>query len=143
MRSTRRPTTGSRIFVISECRTTLRSLRSSSRALLRLTSPPASPGPTSVLSPHPSPRLELQPPQTQRVRCFESPLKAHSVTLTSFRSGSTIIAQITATTRSRPTTFPSLFGLVGGASSLKSELLELSVMVMSGVAGAWAVMRMV
>ncbi len=55
-------------------------------------------------------------------------------------NGETITNAITATTRGRPTTFPSLFGLSSAASQM-TEIVELSVLVASGVAGALAVMR--
>lgn len=55
-------------------------------------------------------------------------------------NGETITNAITATTRGRPTTFPSLFGLSSAASQV-TEMIELSVMVASGLAGALAVMR--
>jgi len=55
-------------------------------------------------------------------------------------AGEIITNAITATTRGRPTTFPSLFGLSSAASQL-TEMIELSILVASGLAGALAVMR--
>lgn len=57
-----------------------------------------------------------------------------------YSNGETITNAITATTRGRPTTFPSLFGLSSAASQV-TEMIELSVLVASGLAGALAVMR--
>lgn len=55
-------------------------------------------------------------------------------------AGETISQAITATTRGRPTSFPSLFGLQSAASQM-AEVIELSVLVASGAVGALAVMR--
>ncbi|GAA6007504.1 uncharacterized protein JCM10292_003907, partial [Rhodotorula paludigena] len=55
-------------------------------------------------------------------------------------AGSSIIQAITATTRPRPTTFPSLFGSTSDGTQ-RAEWAELGILVASGVLGAWAVMR--
>jgi hypothetical protein len=57
-------------------------------------------------------------------------------------AGSTIVQAITATTRARPTTFPALFGTTSDGTQ-RAEYIELGVLLFSGIAGAWAVMRMV
>lgn len=54
--------------------------------------------------------------------------------------GSTIVQAITATTRARPTSFPSLFGITSDGTQL-AEFVELGIMVVAGVGGALAVMR--
>ncbi|POY71229.1 hypothetical protein BMF94_5541 [Rhodotorula taiwanensis] len=54
--------------------------------------------------------------------------------------GSTIKQAITATTRPRPTTFPSLFGTTSDGTQ-RAEWAELGIMVAAGVVGAWSVMR--
>lgn len=54
--------------------------------------------------------------------------------------GSTIKQAITATTRPRPTTFPSLFGSTSDGTQ-RAEWAELGIMVTAGVVGAWSVMR--
>ncbi|SCV68337.1 BQ2448_458 [Microbotryum intermedium] len=54
--------------------------------------------------------------------------------------GETIIAIITATTRGRDKSFPSLFGVTGGASQ-KQEFIELGIMMTAFTVGALAVMR--
>lgn len=56
--------------------------------------------------------------------------------------GSSIQFAITATTRPRPTTFPSLFGTTSSAT-LRAEILQLGVLVASGIAGAVVLMKMV
>ncbi|KAK4055104.1 hypothetical protein OIV83_000384 [Microbotryomycetes sp. JL201] len=53
---------------------------------------------------------------------------------------STVVQAITATTRSRPTGFPSLFGTTSDGSQL-TEFIELGVMMTAGVAGALFVMK--
>lgn len=57
-------------------------------------------------------------------------------------AGSTDQFAITATTRPRPTTFPSLFGTTSSAA-LRAEIIELGVLVASGIAGAVVLMKMV
>ncbi|SCZ90202.1 BZ3500_MvSof-1268-A1-R1_Chr1-3g01836 [Microbotryum saponariae] len=54
--------------------------------------------------------------------------------------GQTIIAIITATTRGRDMSFPSLFGVTGGAAQ-KQEFIELGIMMTAFTVGALAVMR--
>lgn len=56
-------------------------------------------------------------------------------------AGQTIVEAITETTRARPTTFPKLFGTTSDGSQ-RAEMIELGVLVVSGLLGAWAVMRM-
>ncbi|KAK4057668.1 hypothetical protein OIO90_001316 [Microbotryomycetes sp. JL221] len=53
---------------------------------------------------------------------------------------STVVQAITATTRARPTGFPSLFGTTSDGTQL-AEFIELGVMMTAGVAGALFVMR--
>ncbi|TNY18137.1 glycoside hydrolase superfamily [Rhodotorula diobovata] len=55
-------------------------------------------------------------------------------------AGSSVIQAITATTRPRPTTFPSLFGYTSDGTQ-RAEWAELGVMVAAGVVGAWTVMK--
>jgi hypothetical protein len=54
--------------------------------------------------------------------------------------GSTVVQAITATTRARPTSFPSLFGTTSDGNQL-AEFIELGIMVVAGVGGALAVMK--
>ncbi|GAA5836199.1 hypothetical protein JCM11251_007392 [Rhodosporidiobolus azoricus] len=54
--------------------------------------------------------------------------------------GQSVIQAITATTRAKPTGFPSLFGLTSDGSQ-RAEFIELGVMLAAGVVGAWSVMR--
>ncbi|GAA6010200.1 hypothetical protein JCM10207_005663 [Rhodosporidiobolus poonsookiae] len=54
--------------------------------------------------------------------------------------GQSIIQAITATTRAKPTTFPSLFGLTSDGTQ-RAEWAELGIMVAAGMVGAWTVMR--
>ncbi|KAM0755405.1 glycoside hydrolase [Meredithblackwellia eburnea MCA 4105] len=54
--------------------------------------------------------------------------------------GSTSVQAITATTRARPTTFPSLFGLTSG--SQRQEIIELVALVTSCIIGMVSVMKM-
>ncbi|GAA5923770.1 uncharacterized protein JCM15063_003757 [Sporobolomyces koalae] len=54
--------------------------------------------------------------------------------------GSTIQQAITATTRAKPTGFPSLFGTTSDGTQ-RAELIELGVMVAAGIFGAGWVMR--
>lgn len=53
--------------------------------------------------------------------------------------GSTVQNAITATTRAKSTSFPSLFGTSAGSQT--AQWCELGVLVTAGVAGAFAVMR--
>ncbi|GAA5861372.1 hypothetical protein JCM3774_000227 [Rhodotorula dairenensis] len=55
-------------------------------------------------------------------------------------AGSTVKQAITATTRPRPTTFPSLFGTTSDGTQ-RAEWAELGIMVAAGVVGAYSVMR--
>jgi len=55
-------------------------------------------------------------------------------------AGSSVIQAITATTRPRPTTFPSLFGYTSDGTQ-RAEWAELGIMVTAGMVGAWTVMR--
>ncbi|GAA5846837.1 hypothetical protein JCM9279_004460 [Rhodotorula babjevae] len=55
-------------------------------------------------------------------------------------AGSSIIQAITATTRPRPTTFPSLFGYTSDGTQ-RAEWAELGIMITAGMVGAWTVMR--
>ncbi|BGP36250.1 hypothetical protein JCM10449v2_000148 [Rhodotorula kratochvilovae] len=55
-------------------------------------------------------------------------------------AGQSIIQAITATTRPRPTTFPSLFGTTSDGTQ-RAEWAELGILVAAGMAGAWTVMR--
>ncbi|GAA6041634.1 hypothetical protein JCM8097_007782 [Rhodosporidiobolus ruineniae] len=54
-------------------------------------------------------------------------------------AGSTIQNAITATTRAKPTGFPSLFGTSGASQA--AEWAELGILVAAGAMGAWTVMR--
>lgn len=55
-------------------------------------------------------------------------------------AGSTVVAAITQTYRARPTTFPSLFGTTAGGQ--RAEVIQLAAIVVSGIAGALTVMKM-
>ncbi|GAA5899065.1 hypothetical protein JCM6882_004606 [Rhodosporidiobolus microsporus] len=54
--------------------------------------------------------------------------------------GQTVREAITATTRAKPTGFPSLFGITS-AGDRTAEWVELGVVVAAGVLGSWSVMR--
>ncbi|KAK4699021.1 hypothetical protein P7C70_g7244, partial [Phenoliferia sp. Uapishka_3] len=56
-------------------------------------------------------------------------------------AGSTVVEAITQTFRARPTTFPSLFGTTSDASQ-RAEVIQLVAIVVSGIAGALTVMKM-
>jgi hypothetical protein len=51
-----------------------------------------------------------------------------------------IVQAITATTRARPTTFPSLFGTTSDGTQ-RAEFIELGIMIVAGIGGALAVMK--
>ncbi|CEQ38579.1 SPOSA6832_00009, partial [Sporobolomyces salmonicolor] len=55
-------------------------------------------------------------------------------------AGSTVLQAITATTRAKPTGFPSLFGSTSDGTQ-RAEFIELGVMLAAGVVGAGWVMR--
>lgn len=55
-------------------------------------------------------------------------------------AGSTIQQAITATTRAKPTGFPSLFGTTSDGTQ-RAEMIELGVMIAAGIFGAGWVMR--
>ncbi|GAA5858385.1 hypothetical protein JCM8547_004673 [Rhodosporidiobolus lusitaniae] len=54
--------------------------------------------------------------------------------------GNSVIQAITATTRAKPTTFPSLFGTTSDGTQ-RAEWAELGIVVAAGMVGAWTVMR--
>ncbi|BGP12272.1 hypothetical protein JCM10213_000033 [Rhodosporidiobolus nylandii] len=54
--------------------------------------------------------------------------------------GESVRQAITATTRAKPTTFPSLFGTTSDGTQ-RAEWAELGIMVAAGMVGAWTVMR--
>ncbi|GAA5975084.1 hypothetical protein JCM11641_000025 [Rhodosporidiobolus odoratus] len=55
-------------------------------------------------------------------------------------AGESVVNAITATTRAKPTTFPSLFGTTSDGTQ-RAEWMELGVLLTAGAVGAWGVMR--
>lgn len=56
-------------------------------------------------------------------------------------AGQTVIQAITATTRARSTGFPTLFGTTSDGS-MRTQMIELGILLFTGIVGALTVMKM-